>query len=367
MTHRLIANAFVLLCAGWLVTGVAFAQRSARASINRASTGSASQVLGRVGGTNTGRYGNPQGIINNATGTVNPVQAAFNQRSFFGAAGGLGQLPYAPLPQAFMLVPQQITSARLPSPWAAVINGVQDTQLASASRLTASQRLTVPLNGLASSAVRIPAQSFYITAPAGNAYDDFFGLTPVDTSPARQPTPDENWLSLLERQNAEQALLKTRQALAKFKTATQAQVERRYDVLAEAQSALRLARDLDSQAYIPSLLLLHLALEKNQVLAAIAQLETAVARNPSLFVDKVDLRPYFGDPMVLENTSRARLRIGDLHSSPSAYALQAYCAWVLGDQMRISEALARMNEYDLSGEKEKSINAVRQALLAATQ
>jgi hypothetical protein len=172
---------------------------------------------------------------------------------------------------------------------------------------------------------------------------------------------------LLERENDEYRREQESEALERFKAATAEGVEQHFERLSEAQVALRMVRDLNRDAYIPSLLLIHIALEKRQLSGAIVHLADAVKRHPAVFVERPDIASYFGDPELLERTARAYLKIGDTSRTSEAYALQAYCAWVLDDRARLREALDRMVTGELAMLESRETAAVRTALIAAVR
>jgi hypothetical protein len=128
------------------------------------------------------------------------------------------------------------------------------------------------------------------------------------------------------------------------------------------------ARDLDPESYVPSLLLVHVALGKNQLLLALRHLSDAVQRHPTLFVEQLDVASYFGDRESLDAQMRQYRRIGDERPEQAdGYALQAYCAWVLDDQPSLKRALERMMAANQGTGASAGIDAVRYALTAAVK
>ncbi len=368
MNHRLIVSAVFTLYFGGFIVPAVHGQSSTAARRNRAASQSASMRLGRVGGLNTGRYGDVQRLTNVSRGGLDPVGAGLTQPNYFGAGWQIGRLRQPALPQAFMLNRPGMRMQQTQSLWASALRGVQRRDIESASRLEASLRLTVPLTGIGSTAIRLPNRPYFVPEQTGTAFHDFFGLRPTEAEPVSDmPVPDEDWVGLLERQNEELFLQKKTEALATFKAATREGVENRYERLSEARWALRGVRDLLPEEHVPCLLLLHIALEKNQLQSAITYLEDVVKRHPAVFVERADIESYFGDPTLIEQTARRYLRIGDTSSSPEYYALQAYCAWVINDPVRLREALDRMMADDLEQQLTWRLDAVRHALSAAVK
>jgi hypothetical protein len=204
-----------------------------------------------------------------------------------------------------------------------------------------------------------------VPRPEGTAFHAFFGLKPSRAEGESQESiPADGVVGLLNQQNEKLLQRLEAQAFEAFKLATTDR-EDRDEQLSKARWALRTLRDQDREAYIPSLLLLHTALERSQVLLAMGYLVEAVQRHPTLFVEDPDVASYFGDPKVLERQARASLRVGDQSPHPLHYALQAYCAWALDDHARAKHALERMLAEEHKVQVDAEVSAIRYALAAA--
>ncbi|MBU0616793.1 MAG: hypothetical protein KKI02_03670 [Planctomycetes bacterium] len=368
MSQRLIATGVVIWAFAFLAATAVHGQRRTEARINRPSSSGPSARLGLVGGWNTGRYGDPYRLTNVAPGSLGAAGRGLSQPNFFGGGWRMARLPAPALPQAFLSRQPGSNAPTTVSPWAGALRGAQAREVAWASRLQASFQLSVPLVGIAPTRIRLPNSPYFVPEATGTAFHTFFGLKPTEPEPLSQvPIPDDGWVGLLERENDELLLRKKAEALEIFKAATRDGVEQRFERLSEAEAALRMVRDLDREAHIPCLLLLHVALERHQLLGAATHLADAVRRHPAVFVERPDLASYFGDPKLPEQTARAYLKVGDSDQTPEAYALQAYCAWVLNDRTRLKDALDQMTADDIPMQRGSAIVAIRNALAAAVR
>ena len=368
MSRRLIVTGvFVWACAFLAATPVP-GQRRTAARINRPSSSGPSARLGLVGGFNTGRYGDPYRLTNVAPGSLGAAGRGLSRPNFFGGGWRMARLPAPVLPQAFLSRQPESNAPTTVSPWARALRGAQAREVAWASRLQASFQLSVPLVGIGPTRIRLPNSPYFVPEATGTAFHTFFGLKPTEPEPLSQvPIPDDGWVGLLERENDELLLRKKAEALEIFKAATRDGVEQRFERLSEAEAALRMVRDLDREAHIPCLLLLHVALERQQLLGAATYLADAVRRHPAVFVERPDLASYFGDPELPEKIARKYLKIGDESRTAETYALQAYCAWILNDQTRLKDALDQTTADDLPPHNVNEIGAIRNALAAAAR
>jgi hypothetical protein len=368
VNQRLIASVVLGLGVAWLADERAYGQRYTGARVSRPSKAGASVQLGRVGGLNTGRYGDPMQLTNVAPDALGFTDRGLSQPNFYGGGWRMARLPAPPLPQAFLTGNLGVNAPMAPSPWARVLRGVGTPQLAAASRLDVTFGLSVPLGGIGPTGVRLPNSPFFAPTRHESAFHAFYGIRPAEPkSLATPPIPASGWVGLLERANDESLVRRKTDAFEQFKAATSEGVELRFERLSEAQAALRLVRNLDRESYLPCVLLLHIALEKRQLVGAIDCLVDAVERHPGIFVERPDLAAYCGDPEFLTRTARAYLKIGESARTPEAYALQAYCAWILDDQARFKDAVAAITAGDLAVPRTDEIFVVRDALAAAAK
>jgi hypothetical protein len=374
VSQRLIATAVFTACFGWFAATAAHGQYARRAPISRPSYGPSSR-LGIVGGVYTRQY-DVSALDRGAGPPAGP--RGLPLPSFFGAAGGLGRLPPSPMPQALTFAPVGYDASGGLSPVFGSLSGASNMVLARVSGLQASQSLTVPLTGLGPYQLAFPDRPYYLPEPQGSALHEFFGLKPTEAEGAPAvPVPVDGLVGLLEQENGRFLYEVRSQALRTFKRAMTEGVAERGELLSTAQQQLSTLRDLDRQAYLPCLLLTHVALENDQLLQAMGYLAEAVRRHPSVFVEGLDIASYYGDAKLredkqhwrselLERQMRKHLRIGDENpGTPSTYVLQAYCAWVLNDQIRVKHALERLAAAEQEAQVSARIIPVRYALAAA--
>ncbi|MFQ5805797.1 MAG: hypothetical protein ACE5I3_05035 [Phycisphaerae bacterium] len=374
MRRPLTATAVLAFCSVGLVATAAQGQWE-RARINRPSEWAPSTRVGQTGGIYT-RY---EDVAKVPGGTGPRVGGLGLQRpTYFGAVGRIGGLAPAPMPAAFAFaqVGYNARPARLPS--LAGMRGATPAELARVSGLWASQRPSVPLTGLGPYQIKLPDRPYYVPEPEGTALHEFFGLKPMAVeSRSETPVPVDGLVGLLEQENEQFLREYSSWALSAFKHAMRDRAQDGGDALWEAQQALTAVRDLDLEAYIPCLLLVHTALERDQIRVGVRRLADTVRRHPSIFIERPDVASYYGDAEwleekqawrseLLEQQMRKHLRIGDENPGhPGAYVLQAYCAWVLNDPTRVRYALDRLMAADQRAQVGAEAIAVRHALAAA--
>jgi hypothetical protein len=288
---------------------------------------------------------------------------------FFGGGGGAGGLGPAPIPQAFMTA--QIGQRTQPAGWGRIrdVGRVRDVTLAGITGLSRSTDFNAPIMGPTSMAWRYfnSSRTYFTPTAHPTAFHEFFGLTPSDAPvDLTQVAPRSESVSVLLARKTDDSISRMlARALEAFKLAT-AEGKRDNELLSRARWALRVARDLDPDAHIASLLLVHAALGQQQVASAVTYLADAARRHPVMFVEWPDLASYYGDPQRLEREVRPHLRAGDQQPTAENYALQAYCAWVLGDKVRARDALERIEEVtDPEAPVDTGLTAFRHALAAA--
>jgi hypothetical protein len=195
-------------------------------------------------------------------------------------------------------------------------------------------------------------------------FHDFFDLRPSEPLQAElDATPVES-LAALMQENTEQRVREMElRAQEYFKQATCTEVEDRQERLARAIDLFQSVNRLDQETYLPSLLMIHAAIERDQLLLASRALFSTVRRHPEVFGERPDISEYYGDPDRLEMEARRYLRVGDENPQvPQAYAVQAYCAWVLGDRARASQALQLADENSRGEPSQGAVRAFKAAL-----
>jgi len=378
MNRRLICSTIAAWGACWLAIHPATGQLVERAHIDRPSSSSPSQRLGWTGGDYTLQVSNAVNLTGAPIGFVSGLSSrGLTTPNFFGASS-LGRLPPPALPQAFAFAPVGYVvppyASKSSASWLGAAN---ELDLARVTLLQASERLTVPLTGLGYTGPPLVPRPYFAPQPAASAVHGFFGLVPAQPafdSAGTAPVPDV--VTLLERKNQERAERQREQALAAFRQALTASAEQRPDALAGAHRDLANWRNLDPTAHLPCQLLVHVALAEQSYLLAMEYLGQAVQRYPALFATPPGLAAYFGDAesvagvlrsRLLETQMREHLQIGDRNPGVAgAYALQAYCAWVLGDAVRLRDALDKLKAAEEQAQAaDPKLVAMRQALSAA--
>jgi|GEM_PF-2864993 len=368
MTNKKRLIVISLLATGMACWRTAPARAQRQAMINRASDQTASVRLGQVGGAYTGRYGNPASVTNVSRPNLGIGNNGIERPNFFGAGWQMGNLQEAALPQAFLYSAQSVRMPATASPWAKFLRGPRTYELAAYSGATRSQSLSKRLSASMPRGLPVATSRNYIREPQTSSHAAFFGLNAV---PAYKTQAEESqgltWVALMENENDAFFQQRRRRALSLFKEAMTRETEDRAQRLSEAQLALREIRDMDSDSSLPCLLLMHVALEKDQVELAVNQLQEAVNRNPSVFMTPSDLGSYCGSPEILIERARQYVKIGDDNPTPEFYALQGYFAWVLEDEIRLEAALNRMMDTEGDTVTSPRTNAVRLALSAAAR
>jgi hypothetical protein len=231
-------------------------------------------------------------------------------------------------------------------------------EVASLSGLSQAMSLNVPLPYVGPGGLPTLNAFQYTPRPATSAFEDFFGLSPAPAPrPADWKPAIPSVAAELDRRTADRGKRAEQEGVALFKAGTVETRDARTgrflncrdceESLFQAKQKLLLARDIAGRSYWPCVLLAHIALEEERPTLALSYLLEALDRNPQLFTeDPAQLHQYYGDAQgggrsaVLEAQLRRYVRIGELNPrSPHAYALGAYCAWRLGDEARLREAL----------------------------
>lgn len=217
------------------------------------------------------------------------------------------------------------------------------------SGLDTALSLSLPLLGVESPRVR-PAPMNYVPPPAApSPFHEFFQLRPAPEAqePAGQLEPSKTLAERLADWNERTVDLTMARALRAFKTATSPGAVAPREEMARAVSMLEGLRAVRRDDYVPDLLLLHAALARSQIATAGRHLLELVLRRPAFFQERPDVASYFGDPKLLEEQMNAYVRVGDENPhAPEAQALQAYCAFILGDTSRVRLTLDAMSKLE---------------------
>jgi len=283
-----------------------------------------------------------------------------DQRRPYGSTGGGALLGTFGLGAGANEGPPPLPDAVLPSgplgrsfPWnrrQPLINpaGVYSTaDLRVISGLDLAEGLSMPLLGVDPARINPPRFADPTQPTTDSPFHVMFGLEPSSsTSSAEETTTSGKTLTeRLEDANDRATELLLARAKHAFKTATLPEAPAREEEMSRAISALEAVREVRPADYEPELLLVHAELFRGRIWSATMYLQKLVAKNPGFFAQRKDVREYFGDVQVLEEQARQFIRVGDENPDlVEAQALQAYCAWVLGDLPRVRltiEALAR--------------------------
>ncbi len=218
----------------------------------------------------------------------------------------------------------------------------------------------VPLFGVESDRIRPARINYPLNRPSPSAFHELFGLEPLkeDESATSDAAPVKSAVELLDEWNQNSVAMSLERALRFFRISTTPGAELQSDALARSVSALELVRQQRQGGSVADVLLVHAALRRNQIVTASAYLYDVVERNPGYFTQPVDLASYFGDPEMLKKQMQSFVRVGDENPHiVDAQALQAYCAWVLGDIPRVRLTIEAIKK--LSAEKPEARRSVR--------
>ncbi|HUU97615.1 MAG TPA: hypothetical protein VM487_17910 [Phycisphaerae bacterium] len=321
-----------------------------------------STYVGRVG--RPGGFRTPQAVFRPTWGGA----AATLGTGALGGRSGLGGVMLTGLPAA--VTPGQPGVYVRPTPGlygASTGRTAPRSLLSGISRFSSAISYGTPLTRAQWNYLPEPTTPLYAAKPQPSVFHEFFGLRPSEPSPTElDAAPIESLAALMQEDTQQRVREMESRAQEFFKQATRAEVEDRQEKLARAIDLFQAVNQLDKEAYLPSLLTIHAAIERDQLLLASRALFTTVRRRPEVFGEEPDIREYFGDPSRLETQARKYLRVGDDNPEiPQAYALQAYCAWVLGDRARATQAL-RLADENSRGEREHGrIRTFKAALEAA--
>jgi hypothetical protein len=189
-----------------------------------------------------------------------------------------------------------------------------------------------------------PVTSLYALPPDEDPFRAFFGLRDAQ---AADQTRSLDQRTFLERGNQAQATLTTAMR-QNTEDAVQGLRTQSLDAFksGDYESALWMfssLRRIDKRSHLPSLLAVHAALNKGRIALATEHLLQAVDRDPSLFVDAVDVKEYFGDQAEYEKQIRENSRMPD-DADAGDLLIKVYCAWRMGDKVTARAALDRARE-----------------------
>lgn len=358
MTRCLVA---LVVCSAMPLT--ALGQLYTRTILNRPSDQSASSRIGQTGGTNT-RIGAQELLGQRNPRTLDRI--------------GMGQLPLT-RPGPFV-VPDLLRSAQLgvgvsasarPRPYRTPY--VYDpSQIRDASFLSQALSFELPLRGAPPAVVVVPDRAL-LGRGSTDPFKRIFGLAEprVSMEGATRSGIDEGVTSMGElftQENDKLTQDSLRRALVAFREGTTAQLEDRYDRLRTAARLLASASATNPHDPLPLLLGIHAAAAQDRFGTAWLNLRRAVERDPAIFMTRIDLRVYFGDPRILEEQARNLSRATDPATmSADALAFAAYGAWLLGDTGELNRILSALEQRVGTSGADQPARAVYFALAAAAR
>lgn len=242
---------------------------------------------------------------------------------------------------------------------------VHDLTMRAVSGLSDATDWNVPLGYNRFNTLRSPELPLYPEPARGDPFQTWFGLEPPSAveSAARPPAR----MSQAVEENTESRLASLRKRAEElFREATGREVADRSEKLAQVQRLLTTLREMSGDPALADLLLIHASLGRNQVERACEALYHAARVSPGVFGAPPDLARYFGDAEYLRRQLLEYAALADQpeRQSLDLCALQAYCAWAMGDHPRAHRALARMQEMSLALPPDERSRALRRAMEA---
>jgi hypothetical protein len=318
----------------------AFGQLATAARVSRPSDQGPSVIVGQVGGGNT-RYG---------SNAQTQAQIRFDyQNAGIGAFGGGGlsgsgqrsRLYSGPPINAFGRRGQRSGSAIYganTSPF-----GMGDTFVASGMEEATSYEM--PLIGWESARIDSGNSAVYVAPSDATAFHNFFGLTPSREAPPVDTSTDQLQSELIGRINDRDINDLLEKGKREFTLGTTVGRPDRNEHLAVAQDCFSGARHLDHKGWLPALLSVSVALERNRVESAIQALEEAVTRNARALAERPDVVALYGSREQFDATARLYYQIGTQSSEDSKQVIiEAYFALLAGDKSRADAALRRAED-----------------------
>lgn len=329
-----------------------------RARVSRPSEAGPSARIGRIGGTYT-RSSSPLEGLGGLGGGSGDAGLAGIQRRVDQLTPTFVRAPLALQPTQTGYVPAALLPSGLDR-----VGQLSGGVLMQVSGFREAISFYAPVAGGPPQILPRSGTPYFAPPPADSPYHDFFGLEQTSPDEARNEPPLTT-AALLKRENDTILRQREREGMQLFREATAKNAEGREEKLAQAMALFTTVSKLDASAYLPLLLIVHAALEKEQIFTATRTLLVAVRRHPAVFTERPDVSAYYGDPSQLDRVMR-RIVLTDYGSeSPASFALQAYCAWVLADVARVRTSLARMRQANQGRDIDEDIVLFGHAMDAA--
>jgi hypothetical protein len=201
--------------------------------------------------------------------------------------------------------------------------------------------------------------------PDASAFHSFFQIWPEEPEDGPVHTIDSIAVEMQavltkETQN------KADRALRLFKEATTRNAEDRIEKLSRVADEFASIRRLHVKTPIPLLVTLHASLTRGQTAHATHILFDLVLSYPRVFADRPNIGSLYGDEELFKEQMLQYARLGESQPNVAdAFALQAYCAWALGDMARAAQSITRADELAVGTRSHVIIQRMRAAMEAA--
>ncbi len=342
-------SAFVLLLLLASPVGAQYINRS----YNNPGTNTPSARVGNVGGvaTRAGGLGLPRGsrAVNSAGG-----------RSFGGFGGGRVAAAQALAPAYVGLI-----GGGAPG------TGSNPYVARQVSGLGSLLSLTAPWNGRRVLAPPMSRTPYFAPHETRSSFEEYFQLSKPPAAPSAELSAGERLApayEIMKNDTAREADERRQAVIKSFRDAMTRRPEGNAAELLAVAEALDLQTAVHRDWLLGRLMRLHVALELDQAIVAMYCLKSAVQSDGGVFAEIPTLEPYFPDKTVRQDQLRRFLRIGDdVGASPDAYALQAYCAWQLGEVGRARAALQKLRTLTGDADTDPRTRAVATALSGAVE
>lgn len=214
-----------------------------------------------------------------------------------------------------------------------------------ASGLEEATSYDLPLIGWESARIDSGNSAVYVAPSDATVFHNFFGLTPAREAPPPDTSTDKLPSELIGRINDRDINELLEKGKREFTLGTTLGRPDRNEHLAMAQDCFSGARRLDHKGWLPALLSVSVALERNRMETAVQALEEAVARNARALAERPDIISLYGSREHFDATARSYYQLGTQASGDSKdVLLEAYFALLAGDKSRADAALRRAED-----------------------
>lgn len=356
-------------CAKWIATavilgvpGLATAQQAYQNRAQLPSISGPSARVGQIGGYNTRENASSLGLPNaglsynygNASQYgMGAAMSAYSRNLQLGRSNNI----FNPTGNVFGLpdgagLPADIgrgATGRYISPQLrprgnAVSNAADPNPLQYITGFTDALSQNTPLFGWKPDRIEPTPQAYFGPEYGDSAFNQFFKLKPAEESvppPTGVTTP--NIADMVKSEIDDELVQMESRALVVFKAGTLPTTEERTAQLSRAQTMLESVSRMKRDSAIAPILAAHAALMKDEIFRASRMLYLAAERDPAI-LSRQDLGNYFGDQKLMIESLQNQLHVGDISGDADALAVQAYCAWALGDRGRTLTTLGHLGQ-----------------------